>query len=130
MYNTVLSINSLFVSTNPNSEYIGKFESGALFIALSFILVQAGSQRKKKQGPKQPTSRRWELLAPLIMFRLNDERIPSLWSKTAKNTYWSTGPLARLFARLCAPLTRSLAPDCLLLIAHFAHSLARWTVNY
>ena len=39
---------------------------------------------------------------------------PSLWSKTAKNTDRSTGPLARPFAR---PL------------AHFAHSLARGTVN-
>ena len=53
MYYTVLAIDSLFVSTNPNSHYIGKFESGALFIALSFVFVQAGWQRKKKQGPKQ-----------------------------------------------------------------------------
>ena len=57
-----------------------------------------------------------------------------------KNTDVSTGPLARPFARLLAPLTRSLAPDCSLRsrpplhslvrsLAHFAHSLARGTVN-
>ena len=49
-------------------------------------------------------------------------------------------PLAHLFARLLAPLTRSLAPDCSLRsrpplrslvrsLAHFAHSLARGKVN-
>ena len=64
----------------------------------------------------------------------------SLWSITAKNTDCSTGPLARPFARSLAPLTRSLAPDCSLRsrpplrslvcsLAHFAHSLARGTVN-
>ena len=63
-----------------------------------------------------------------------------LWSITAKNTDCSTGPLARPFARSLAPLTRSLAPDCSLRsrpplrslvrsLAHFAHSLARGTVN-
>ena len=65
----------------------------------------------------------------------------ALWSITAKNTKCSTGPLARLFARSVAPLTRSLAPDCSLRLhpplrsfvrslAHFAHSLARGKVNY
>ena len=64
----------------------------------------------------------------------------ALWSITAKNTDCSTGPLARPFACLLAPLTRSLAPDCSLRsrpplrslirsLAHFAHSLARGTVN-
>ena len=63
-----------------------------------------------------------------------------VWSITAKNTDCSTGPLARPFARSLAPLTRSLAPDCSLRsrpplrslvrsLAHFAHSLARGTVN-
>ena len=63
-----------------------------------------------------------------------------LWSRTAKNTDWSTGPLARPFAQSLAPLTRSLAPDCSLclrpplrslvrLLAHFAQSLACGTVN-
>ena len=63
----------------------------------------------------------------------------SLWSITAKNTDCSTGPLARPFARWLAPLTHSLAPDCLLRshpplcslvrsLAHFAHFLARGTV--
>ena len=60
----------------------------------------------------------------------------ALWLKTAKNTDGSTGPLARLLA----PLTRSLAADGSLRLrpplrslarslAHFAHSLARGTVN-
>ena len=64
----------------------------------------------------------------------------ALWSITAKNRDVSTGPLARPFTRSLAPLTRSLAPDCSLRsrpllrslvrsLAHFAHSLARWTVN-
>ena len=61
----------------------------------------------------------------------------TLWSKIIKNPDCSTGPLARPFARSLAPLTRLLAPDCLrpLLrsltcsLAHFAHSLARGTVN-
>ena len=60
----------------------------------------------------------------------NDSRTDSL----------STGPLACPFARLLAPLTRSLAPDCSLRLCpllhslvcsltHFAHSLACGTVN-
>ena len=64
----------------------------------------------------------------------------TLWSKTAKNTDWSTGPLPRPFARSLTPLTRPLAPDCLLRsrpplhslvrsLAQFAHSLARGKVN-
>ena len=64
----------------------------------------------------------------------------ALWSMTTKNSDCSTGPLARPFARSLAPLTRSLAPDCSLRsrpplrspvrsLAHFAHSLARGTVN-
>ena len=64
----------------------------------------------------------------------------TLWSITANNTDCSTGPLARPFARSLAPLTRSLASDCSLRsrpplrslvcsLAHFAHSLARGTVN-
>ena len=62
----------------------------------------------------------------------------------SKETSVSTGPLARPFARLLirslAPLTGLLAPDCSLCsgpllrslvcsLAHFAHSLARGTVN-
>ena len=60
------------------------------------------------------------------------------WSKTAKNTDCSTGPLARPFARSLAPLTRLLAPNCLLrsrpplrsLVRSLAHSLTRGKVNY
>ena len=63
-----------------------------------------------------------------------------LWSKTAKNTYYSTRPLARPFVHSIAPLTRSLALDCSLhsrpplrslvrSLAHFAQSLARGKVN-
>ena len=62
------------------------------------------------------------------------------WSITAKNTDCSTGPLACPFAGSLAPLTRLLASDCSLRsrpplrslvrsLAHFAHSLARETVN-
>ena len=64
----------------------------------------------------------------------------TLLARTTKNTDWSTGPLARPFACSLALLTRSLAPDCSLCsrpplcsrvhsLAHFAHSLARGTVN-
>ena len=57
----------------------------------------------------------------------------TLWSKTAKNTDCSTGPLAHPFAHLLAPdyLLRSCSPLCSLIrsIAHFANSLARGTVN-
>ena len=66
---------------------------------------------------------------------------PSQWGRTTNNRDVSTGPLARLFAHLLAPLTRLLIPDCLLcsrpllrslvcLLAHFAHSLAPGKVNY
>ena len=63
------------------------------------------------------------------------------WVRTAKNRDVSTGSRASPFACLLAPLTHSLAPDCLLCSrpplcsrslvnspAHFAHSLARGTV--
>ena len=64
----------------------------------------------------------------------------SLWAKSTKTPDFSTGPLARPFARSLAPLTRSLALDCWLRsrpplcslvrsLAHFAHFLARGTVN-
>ena len=63
----------------------------------------------------------------------------ALWSITAKNTGSSTGPPARPFACLLAPLAHLLAPDCSLCwcpllrslvcsLAHFAHSLARGKV--
>ena len=65
---------------------------------------------------------------------------PALWSGTNKNKDISTGPLPRPFARLLAPLTRSLDPDCSLLsrpplrslvysLARFAHPHARGKVN-
>ena len=65
----------------------------------------------------------------------------ALWSGTNKSRDVSTGSLAHPFARLLAPLTRSLAPDCSLrsrlalrslvrALAHFAHSLARRKVNF
>ena len=65
----------------------------------------------------------------------------SLWSKTAKNTDCSTGPVPRPFTRSLAPFTHFLAPDCSLRsrpplrslvrsLAHFGHSLARGKVNY
>ena len=69
-----------------------------------------------------------------------DDDDDELWSGTNKNQDVSTGPLARPFACLLVPLTRSLAPDCSLRsrpplrsficsLAHFAHSFARGTVN-
>ena len=62
------------------------------------------------------------------------------WARIIKNPDESTGPLARPFARSLLPLTRLLAPDCSLcsrpplrslvcLLAHFANSQARGTVN-
>ena len=64
----------------------------------------------------------------------------ALWARKTMNTDWSSGPLARPFARSLALLTRSLAPDCSLRsrpplhslarsLTHFANSLARGTVN-
>ena len=63
------------------------------------------------------------------------------WARTTENPDVSTEPLARPFARALAPLTHSLTLHyslCLrallrslaCLFAHFAHSLARKTVNY
>ena len=86
---------------------------------------------------------RWRLTLVLghrvtaeIIFRHRAKDQTSLWSKKAKNTDCSNGPLARPFARSLATLTRLLAPDCSLhsrpplrslihSLAHFAHSLAR-----
>ena len=64
----------------------------------------------------------------------------TLWSRTAKNTDCSNGPIARPFGRLLALLTRLLVLDGTLCshpllrslvrsLAHFAHSLAHGTVN-
>ena len=60
----------------------------------------------------------------------------ALWSETNKNRDVSTGPLVRPFARTahsfaCSGLLASLAPSAALTrsLAHFAHSLARGTVN-
>ena len=78
----------------------------------------------------------------MITFKF--ECTDALWFRWLKNQDVSTGPLARSFAlpfaRLLAPLTHSLALDCSLRsrpplhslvrsLAHFAHSLARGTVN-
>ena len=82
------------------------------------------------------------LLAQSLALELMEKKfrtIIALWSKTTKNTDWSTGPLARPFTRLLAPLTRLLDPDCSLRsrpplrslvrsLAHFTHSLARGKV--
>ena len=51
----------------------------------------------------------------------------SLWAKSTKTPDFSTGPLARPFARSLAPLTRTAHSHRSL--AHFTHSLARGTVN-
>ena len=74
--------------------------------------------------------------------RIYDRKVKNdaLWSGTNKNRNIDTWPLARLFPHSLAPLTHSLAPDCSLRsrpplrslvrsLAHFAHSLARGTVN-
>ena len=64
----------------------------------------------------------------------------TLWARTTKNTDCGTGLLARRLARSLTTLTHSLALDCPLRsrpllcslvhsLAHFAHSLARGTVN-
>ena len=70
----------------------------------------------------------------------NKKNRGTLWSRIIKNLDVSTRPLARPFACLLAPLTRSLAPHCSLhlraplrshahSLAHSAHSLACGTVN-
>ena len=64
----------------------------------------------------------------------------SMWARITKNTDWSTGPLARPFARSLTPLTRTFAPHYSLCLraplrslpcslTHFAHSIARRIVN-
>ena len=68
----------------------------------------------------------------------------ALWARTTKNADWNTGPLARSlvrsFARSLAPLTSLLVPHYSLCprtplrslacsLTHYAHSLARGTVN-
>ena len=50
----------------------------------------------------------------------NDIFNTPLWFRIAMNRDASTGPLARTFACLLAPLTHSLAPHCLLRTACFA----------
>ena len=71
---------------------------------------------------------------------IDDDNDDAQWSGTTKNHVVSTGPLTCPFARSLAPLTHLLAPPCLLCsraplrsfvcsLAHFAHSLARGTVN-
>ena len=66
--------------------------------------------------------------------------VAALWSGINKNRDESTGPLACPFAHSLALLTRSIAPDCSIRsrpplrslvrsLAHFAHSLARETVD-
>ena len=78
----------------------------------------------------------WNFWRVVILKRQND----ALWSGTNKYRDVSTEPLARPFARLLPPLTHSLALDCSLCsrpplrslirsLAHFAHSIARGTVN-
>ena len=53
----------------------------------------------------------------------------ALWARLTKHTDWSTGPLARPFARLLALLTRSLAPHYSLCsrapLRSLAHSLTQ-----
>ena len=49
----------------------------------------------------------------------------ALWFRLVKNQDISTGPLARPFAHSLAPLTRLLAPDCLLCSRPPLHSLVR-----
>ena len=50
----------------------------------------------------------------------------ALWSITAKNTDWSTGPLARPFARSLAPLTGLLCTTCFARALRCAHSLTHF----
>ena len=51
----------------------------------------------------------------------------ALWARSTKNPDKSTGPLARSFACSLTPLTRLLAPPCLL--CSRAHSLTCGTMN-
>ena len=59
---------------------------------------------------------------------------PALWSRKAKNTDCSTGPLAHPFTRSLAPhyslRSRALLHSLVRWLAHFAHSLARGKVIY
>ena len=48
-------------------------------------------------------------------------QVSTLWARTTENTDWSTGPLARRFARSLALLAHLLAPHCLLCL----HALLR-----
>ena len=98
-----------------------------------------GKREWKKDYKKERMNKEWnkadrnKFQAQQLPYRPTSWSV-ALWSGTNKNRDVSTGPLARPVARLLAPLTRSLAPDCSLRslvcsIAHFAHSLARGTVN-
>ena len=57
-------------------------------------------------------------------------RSKTLWARITKNPDCSTGPLAYPFARLLAPLTRSLAPDCSLRSRPPLRSLVRSLACY
>ena len=82
--------------------------------------------------------REWKTFNSLLTFdvkiKKTDRENWALWSRTAKNSDCSIGPLAGPFARSLAPLTHLPAPDCSLcsrpplpslvrLLAHFALSL-------
>ena len=51
------------------------------------------------KGGNLADSKSWDFFAPKTI---------ALWARTTKNTDWSTGPLARPFARSLAPLTRGI----------------------
>ena len=69
---------------------------------------EAGKQSHNRSIQSSFDANNFFLLPWLLFpFRLS----MTLWSKTAKNTDCSAGPLARPFARSLEPLTHSLAPD-------------------
>ena len=110
------------------------------------LLIPASTPKTKETLLNWENNHSHPLIPPAILLNAFRRLLPPfpsaspLWSRTVKNIDCSTGPLARPFARLLTPLTRSLAPDCLLRsrpplrslvrsLALFAHSLARGNVN-
>ena len=109
-------------------------------VGVVYHAVAAGTCRESRGIPPSPppTATKGELPGPPNnVYHRNGGG--ALWSGTNKNRDVSTGPHARPFVHLLAPLTRSLPANCLLpnpnsplrsLVRSLAHPLARGKVNF
>ena len=115
-----------------------KMEPKTIYHVISFLSHQPADITIIKSMKNPPAGVKLVLAAVCVMKEIKPERIPdpnstgrvssfwvALWARIAKNTDWSTGPLARPFARTahlfaCSALLASLARSAVL-----TRSLAR-----